>query len=264
MVRPDPPRLSILILTEDSARDACATVTALAKRMLLLVDGAVQTHRIELQPQDEDCEWTMRGNHWRSRSEFDRPRIVQLGRVIAAKLLEEDPPGFVLFHFDGDQTWVNRSLCAHLEPFEEFLRAYVEQSLDNTLRRKASRRGEEVDAEAIEQRKSAAMKRLRRLTPFYSIESWVYQNTAEARRLCAEGCGRHLELIGRWESDRGALDEEEQPKEMLCFKANHNLELASTAYPAAEVYGAGKSLAAAVDNLRRCHDLRDALVRTYS
>ncbi|HSN99559.1 MAG TPA: hypothetical protein VLS89_14795 [Candidatus Nanopelagicales bacterium] len=263
-MRSKPPRLSILILSEDGARDACDTITALAKKMLLLVDGAVQTHRIEFQPQDEDSRWAMRGNDWRSRSETDRPKIVQLGRVIAAKLLEEDPPGFVLFHFDGDQTWADRSLCKHAAQFEEFLRAYVEQNLDNTLRRRAARRGQKVDVAVVEQQKSAAMKRLLRLTPFYSIEAWVYQNTVEARKRCKEGCGLHLDLIAGWEANRGALDEVQKPKEELCLEGRHNLALASTAYPAAEVHGAGKSFAFAVENLRRCHDLREALSRTYA
>lgn len=108
------------------------------------------------------------------------------------------------------------------------------------------------------------MRRLRQLVPFYSIEAWLYQNTAEARRLCEASCGRHLDKIASWEAVRGDLDEEPQPKEQLCLRGEHNLRLATAGFPAEDALKTDKSYAAAVMDLLECPDLCTALARTYA
>jgi hypothetical protein len=261
VVTRDAPCLSLLVLTEDGAEGGCDTIAALVKKMLLLIDGACKTHRIEFKPQGEDASRAMRANLWKSTEPRDYAKIVLLGRAIAAKLLEQDEAGqtgfgFVLFHFDGDRSWSERASSENLEKFEVFVRQYVEQSVDTALRR------QKVIAANIEREKAAAMLRLRRLTPFYSIEAWLYQNTAEARRRCANACGRHLERIAAWEADRGLLDELDKPKKQLCLGADHNLGLATSGFPAEDAFKAEKSYFAAVMNLLECVDLSAALERT--
>src|SRR5580704_8756126 len=49
------------------------------------------------------------------------------------------------------------------------------------------------------------------------------------RRLCVENerCkGKHAELFARWEQDRTKLDEEVNPKKMVCFESEYNHRLA--------------------------------------
>ncbi|MFS8071802.1 MAG: hypothetical protein ACMG6S_35980 [Byssovorax sp.] len=110
----------------------------------------------------------------------------------------------------------------------------------------------------------ARMIRLRRLTPFYSIEAWLYQNTIEARRLCATACGRHLEMIKEWEEKGGALDEISKPKEVLCLKDRCSHELASHGFPYEQAFAVGKSYADTVMHLVECDELCAAIVRTYT
>lgn len=258
----DAPRLSFLILTEDSASDACKPIEALVKRMLLLVDPATQTQRIEFEPRDEAARLAMRGANWKSKpDDFGHPKLVLLGRIIAAKLLEDsDGPGFVLFHIDGDRVWAERDSSDNVQKFPGFVRDYVAQGLDAALRK---RRDKPLDEEALANVKEAALARLLRLTPFWCIEAWLYQNTALVHRLCEERCGAHLDQIKGWSEDRGALDEVSTPKKAMCFGSQHNAELARSQFPAEAVFAADKSYAEAVMALVECADLCAALARTW-
>ncbi|MGK4006896.1 hypothetical protein WMF31_30010 [Sorangium sp. So ce1036] len=256
-------RLSILVLTEDSAAGSCETIAALVKKMLLLMDSACRTHLIAFEPQDEQAQRAMRGNLWKSRNPFDRQKIVLLGRAIAAKLIE-DPIGFVAFHVDGDRRWAERASSENVPKFAEFVSTYVQPGIDNALRRQRARDALTTSDQDIARAAAAAVARLLRLTPFRSIEAWLYQNTAEARRLCQVACGRHVAKIDGWAADRGALDELEDPKAELCLGSEHHLDLAQRAFPADEVFEANKSYAAAVIGLLDCADLCAALARTHA
>ena len=257
------PRLSFLILTEDSAADACEPIEALLKRMLLFVEPAVQTHRIKFEPRDEAARSAMRGTNWKAKpDDFGHPKLVLLGRIIAAKLLEEaDAPGFVLFHIDGDTLWADRASSDNVQKFPGFVRDYVAQGLDAALRK---RRDKPLDEEALAAAKEAALARLLRLTPFWCIEAWLYQNTALVHRLCEERCGAHLDEIKRWSEDRGALDEIPTPKKAICLGSQHNAVLARSHFPAEAVFAADKSYAAAVMSLVECADLCAALAHTWA
>lgn len=251
--------LSILVLTEDSAKDAHDTIAAIAKRMLLQVDPASRTHRIEFEPQNALARRAMHGNLWKSRNPRDRQKLVDLRQTIATKLVEgalvgsESVPGFVFFHVDGDRPWAERAESENVARFAEFIRTYVEPIVADALQKKG------IVAEL-----PARMLRLRRLTPFYSIEAWLYQNTVEGRRLCADSCGRHLEMFSTWEADRSLLDEIGQPKKQVCFGEAHNLKLATAGFPAEELFRTDKSYTAAVMDLLDCRDLCTALAQTYA
>ncbi|WP_437652467.1 hypothetical protein [Sorangium sp. So ce1182] len=262
MVTGERTRLSILVLTEDSAEGSCETVAALVKKMVLLVDPACRTHLIAFEPQGDQEQRAMRGNLWKSRSPFDRQKIVLLGRAIAAKLIE-DPVGFVAFHVDGDRRWAERASSENVAQFAEFVSTYVQPSVHSALLRQRDRNALAASAQDIARATAAALARLLRLTPFRSVEAWLYQNTAEARRLCQAACGRHLAKIDAWAADRGALDELDDPKAALCLISEHHLALAQRAFPADEVFRVNKSYAAAVIGLLDCADLCAALARTH-
>ena len=109
------------------------------------------------------------------------------------------------------------------------------------------------------------MKRLIPLAPFYSIESWLYQNTAVARRICNEnGCKQHFEQFEEWERDRGQLDEMVKPKsrDFCCLGSQNNRRLAEENFPAEAALDAGKSFLDAVWSLTENTTLTNALERT--
>ena len=195
--------LSLLILTEDSASDSHETITAVVKKMLQIIVQNTQTHRIEFEPQNNKAAIAMHGNRWKSRQPRDHQKLVDLYRIIATKLVEgnSDHPGFVLFHFDGDCSWANRFSSENSNRFAEFTNRYIRPLVEGALTKKG-----------ISHELEGRMKRLYAITPFYSIEAWLYQNTSEALRICDNNCGRHKDQIRSWEADRGSLDEVVSPK----------------------------------------------------
>lgn len=96
------PLVSVLVLSEDSARDSADTLAALFRRILGDIEPSCQVHRIDFEPlQNPQAKRVMRANFWRSNEPQDQAGIELLRRTIATKLLES-PPGFVVFHSDGD------------------------------------------------------------------------------------------------------------------------------------------------------------------
>ena len=99
--------LSVLVLSEDGAKDAYETVVALAKKLFRAVDEQCQTHKIGFDSPGEEIRLAARRNTWKGTdSQHDRPRVA-LVREIATTVAQEN--SHVLFHIDGDRTWGNRS-----------------------------------------------------------------------------------------------------------------------------------------------------------
>lgn len=184
--------------------------------------------------------------------------LVDLKREMATKILEDAPPGYVLFHFDGDRPWGERERSETTRAFESF-REQLRPLIEHNLRE----RDLVSEADDIELSVTDRLHRICPLTPHYSIEAWLYQNTGRARELCEQGCGRHIEVIAEWERDRARLDELVKPK-LNCRKL-HNDELAQsfTSALADELYKLGKSFHHTVERLRTCPGLVDALRTTW-
>jgi hypothetical protein len=251
------PVLSILVLSEDSSASAHETVSLLARRMLQLVDRHSATHRIRFQPTKAGL--AVRANIWQSKKPHSL--LVDLKREIARKVLEDGIPGYVLFHFDGDCPWSEWQTSTNAKKFESFVEG-LRPLVEKNLRDRGMARGE-VDIKTLV---SDRLRRICPVTPFYSIESWLYQNTHHALELCRGGCGKHLELISQWEADRYQLDEVLKPKEQLCFGSRKNTELADgfTKQLADELYLLGQSFHATVERLQACPGLQAALRATWS
>ncbi|WP_375769534.1 hypothetical protein NR798_01220 [Archangium gephyra] len=243
-----------MALTEDSGTGAYDTVRALAKEMLKLLVPGVQTHRVNFKPlEDDNARRAMHANLWKSTNPLDQPNRLLLIRSIITELLK--PNGFVLYHLDGDRPWSEHESSENEREFKSRMLPPIEAGVRAYFQRQPH------DAAVPGER----MKRLRLLVPFYSIEAWLYQNTREARRLCEEeGCKQCPVKLAGWEEDRASLDEETKPKERLCFQDKHNAHLASSGFPARDVYDAGASFTRAVDGLLECDELTTALERTYA
>jgi hypothetical protein len=250
------PALSILVLTEDSSPQAHETISALARRMLQLVDEDTATHRIRFQP--TEARRAVHANRWQSR--HHHPELVDLKREIARKILEDEVPGYVLFHFDGDRPWSERHASTTIEKFRQFIRGLRPLVEQNLRARGLLRNGDDVDA-IVDDR----LGRVREVVPYYSVESWLYQSTARLRELCQAGCGKHLDLIGQWEADRTLLDEVRKPKEQLCIGSTKNRDLAEsiTRGLSRKLRDTRCSFHAAVERLQSCPGLQAALRSTW-
>lgn len=243
----DAPAVSVLVLTEDSGKHAHDTIAALCKKMLQLVEPACQTQRIAFEPAREDARRVVNANQWKSgKKHRDRVALVQ---TIATKLGEQN--GFVFFHVDGDCAWSQRGSTDSVEKFESLIVRAVRALLQDRDARRSPPSGADADA---------LLARLRLIMPFYSVEAWLYQNIDVAIALChAHHGGKDADRFARWKEHRHELDELPRPKDALCLQDKHNKELAERAYPAQAVYEVGASFAAAVDSLRKCKALCQAL-----
>ncbi len=238
-------RVWLLLLTEDSGRDAPATQAALVRAMLRLFAPRHDSREVALEPANDAQRQVMRGNRWDSARKEYEPQRRSLVRSIATRICQ-DNLHFVLFHYDGDLAWSDRERCPRHEVFERMIVTAVRQLVVATGR-------------TPEQQKRA-LSRLVTVIPFYSVEAWLYQNTPVAVDLCRRLYGgTHADLFDGWSHNRGELDEVIQPKRATCLEDKHNRELAEGAFPADVVYAAGKSFYETVERLRGCSGLAGVL-----
>ena len=255
--------LSVLILTEDSSPSAHDTLVPLARKLLQFVDRHARSNRIHFEPVEPEARLAVRANVWRSwkaPNPRDERSIRILRRTLATKVLEKGPPGYVLFHFDGDCSWSARELHenAHrLESFSGFIES-IRPAIQNSLRE----RNLPLDDAAM----GTYLRRICAVVPFYSIESWLYQNTEQACRMCQQRCGKHVQLIRQWERNRELLDEVVKPKQQLCIGSEENRALAETLTHqlADDLYLLEQSFHATVERLQSCPGLADALRATWA
>jgi hypothetical protein len=255
------PTLSLLVLSEDGSSHAHRTVVALTTRMLRLVDPHAQTHRIHFEPAEDSLRLGVRANlwkSWRGPNRRDQRAIRNLCRKLAAKILEEDVSTFVLFHVDGDRPWCERDTSENVVQFKAFV-----QSLRPLVEKNLRDRGLLTDKDDAQALVAERLGRICPVTPYYSIEAWLYQNTARARELCQQGCGKHVAVIDQWERDRASLDEIRKPK-LGCAKIHNDLLAESfTAALADILYALGKSFHHTVKRLQSCPGIAQALRATW-
>ncbi|HEY8378709.1 MAG TPA: hypothetical protein VIK91_19590 [Nannocystis sp.] len=230
--------LAVLLLTEDTGDDAHAVIAAVVKKVLLLMEPSLDLGRLVFARADERARAAMGFNCYKSRNPRDYDKKLRLAQAVASHLLREDCPTAVFVHIDADRRWSARDpehLCDSVFCFQ--------QEIVERVRSILAARGA---AEKIEH--------LALLVPFWSVESWLFQNTEEALRICAETHPRHesaVSLFERWRVHPEELDEQKEPKELVSFGAKYNRRLAENGFPAKRLRQLGLSFAHAVERAER-------------
>ncbi len=238
--------LVFLLVSEDRSDGALDVLESISKGLMREVCAGCSTapSRMRFDPVEGQARKAAIANRMASRKEGSRQERVTLTRAIATGLAT--PRGFVVYHMDGDVVWAKRKKSAAPDRLEEWVKQPVRQLL-------AAKKGNPA----------ALLAKLLFVCPFYSIESWLYQNGRVAKQLCSAKCGgMHVRRIDSWETDRGLLDEVDRPKEAICLGDEYNARLAREAFPFGEVIGAGKSLAATRDRFAGCNELVEGLKDT--
>lgn len=234
-------------------------MSALTKKIFLLLVPLAKTHYATFEPAEDRHRRALTGNGWKDQqTQAGEAARRQLIRSIAAHLMSR-PDASVVFHFDGDTTWTQRSTCVTSAQFERLIR----KPLIEVVRAALLKKGTTTSAAAAEALQVVA--RLLVMVPFYCIESWTYQNSPIAASLCL--CARSSDCrvsMSAWVGAPADLDELERPWEHCCLKKSHNAALAESAYPASAVYELGQSFRAVVDEWRKCSQLLEWLTRTSS
>lgn len=239
--------ISILVLTEDSGDDGDDTIATLVIAMLRKINPQADMDAIEIEPTTQaSARRSLRGNYWRTETQDAEIYRVDLVRTIANKLAEGET-SFVVFHSDGDKPWKEGKRDVKPKEFEKLIELKIRQILTDYYKNNQH----QVDA---------TMARLLLVVPFYSIESWLFQNTDEGKRLCLEKYGgKDADKFEEWASNRKKLDEVQKPKETICFRDKYNATLAKQKFPFDEAHNVGKSLKHAVATWEKCKDLKKAL-----
>jgi hypothetical protein len=242
---------SILVLSEDGGH---RVVRALSAQLLRWLDPHHQPRAIDLEPEDEGAQEAIQANLWKDKKTGDgHRRLVEIARTVATKIMT--PTGYVFIHIDADRLWKERKKnpSENLRRYLEDICLHVERHVDDLLKKQ----GRIKD-------KASVLSRVCLLSPYYSIESWLLQNTVVAKSLCHKHHrGRDVDKFEKWEQDRTLLDDVPKPKKETCLGASHNHELASTHFPAQAVHDAGRSFSESADRLRACAPLLAALAATH-
>ncbi len=244
--------LHILILSEDSGGGG-RPLRALTRSMLRLVDPSYREQRVDLEPEGEEAQRATQGNLYQGHKKPAGHRnLVTIARAVARHIFDER--SFVLFHVDADQAWKSRNTPSdNLRRFHDIVKLNVSRAVDDLLAKNTSSRG-----------KAEIMSRLHLVSPYWCIESWLYQNTVVAGALCHKHhSGRDAHRFERWEQHREELDEEDKPKAQICLHDKYNHELASQSFPGRAVYDVGKSFHETVERLRASPTLVAALAATH-
>lgn len=229
-------KLSVLVLTEDTGDDAHAVITAICTKIMFLIAPLLDERRLQFRPATKTVQAGM--NCYKSRKLRDNGKKVDLVQAIADHLLGGDGRSVVFVHVDGDRRWSERTgkhLCDNAQTFDTEILRRVRALLET--------RGQ---GDKIEQ--------LVMLVPFWSVESWLFQNTEEALRICAETHPRYKSAVShfeRWRDYPQDLDEHEQPKDSVKFGAKYNRRLAENGFPAKRLRQLGLSFAHAVERAER-------------
>lgn len=236
--------IQVLVLSEDTGRDAVATFKALLKRAVNVYD---ETGRevVVVRPGEAEEYPRVGSNFWRENSERSADGRRRLCKGIADALARGE---VVLFHTDADATWKTQNERLSKD-FDDKIRRPARRLLDDVERRNKPGAGWA----------EARLKRLIHVVPTWSVEAWTYQATHKAIELCeTQYGGRDVALFTSWEIDRASLDEVAKPKGRTCLGNKHNAELGA-AIPAAEVFALGKSFARFVESLRVLAELSDRM-----
>ncbi|WP_434421913.1 hypothetical protein [Nannocystis pusilla] len=228
----------MLLLTEDTGDDAHAVVKALVEKMLFLVEPGLDVKRLSYPRADERARKGMGFTCYKSKSPRDYAKKLSLAEAIVRHLLRSEGPALVFVHVDGDQRWSERDrehLCDNVHRFDEEILTRVRSILD---------KHGHIDV----------LERIVYVVPFWSIESWLFQNHEEALKILAETHPRYEEALARfeeWQRQPHVLDEQPYPKDVVRFQAKYNRRLAENRFPARKVKDLGLSFAAAVRRLEQ-------------
>jgi hypothetical protein len=241
------PVARVLVLTEDRSRTGNQTIQTILRIILTYIAPTADVSGVELSPiPNSMAASVLPGNIWKSaKKTADQGRVDLVNRIATQLALGH----FVVHHIDGDRTWSERDMSENVRLYRD----RIERSVRRTLRDSKKLRGPELDE---------YMSRFLRLVPFWCIEAWLFQNTEEATRRCPGGDHQCPTRLSEWKGDRGKLDEERTPKELLCFGSKHNLQLATEDFPTDAVMSAQKSFAAALALVGSCAPLMQRLQPT--
>lgn len=236
-----PPKLHILLLTEDSGANGFDTVKEIVRHSLLHCNPSTQTHLITYTPANDSAKQALRANNWKNKTHRN---TVDLLREMATHVAKDVGP--IIFHYDGDTAWDQRSESANTQKFQEIILSRLCLFLQSMPNKHGSKYSSE-DAEEL-------VKNVIQMVPFYSIEAWLFHNQEQLKSIYREiYTGQNTEqdqkTLQHWQDKPTILGNTDQPKEQLSIRDEYNLQLAKHNFPADLLYGLNQSYTVFVTDL---------------
>jgi len=233
---------TLVIYTEDSSKDADATMRALVERLLYRLEPNVQVHRVELRSALGDARAAAAAQRWKGQDARGEGLRRALANELARRLVMGD---FVVFHYDGDKAWDGQPGSPHDGAVAELYR--------------------EIHGHVEARGKGAGLLAgFLRLVPFYSVESWLYLNRKAVVDLV--NAGRPLQegldwLDAHLDDDLG-YDGVKKPKDACPLGAKCNRTLAEQQWSAATAAASSPSWRQVEADWTSCAGLMTALRQT--
>ncbi|KIG16957.1 hypothetical protein DB30_03941 [Enhygromyxa salina] len=231
--------VAVLLLTEDNSKWAFETIEQLCRRIFDLLAPQVASGEWLTFAPVNDAARAEATAAWKSKKPRDHAKVLRLCRQIAEQVLRSD--GFVFFHVDSDVTW-GQDRSHNLDTFDEVIRGKVRAIVRGHF---AKIDGDGAHGPRVE----CAMSKLITLTPYYSIEAWLFANVAQLRKLGVTGA-----VLDAWEADLSKLEQTIKPKQRLSISTRHYPTLARELKPA-NLYHLGSSFFETVNRAGACGSL---------
>jgi hypothetical protein len=208
--------MKVIIFSEDGSEKTFRAIQKIFKASLRLTSNSALSQLVEVLPRDDGKQAILSGNKWRSTASRDQREITELCRAIADEISKEKV--FIVFHFDGDKAWSERT------------QSTIASEFDNKIERRV--RAILVDKKTDEAEISRRLKHLIRMTPFYCIESWLYQNTAHSCSLLDKYFqGEKKDVCEKWSKNRPSIDEILMIWSFIPLGKRFNLDLSENGWP---------------------------------
>jgi hypothetical protein len=244
VVRPEGQEVKLWVYTEDSGEASWEVIRRLLPRLLLLVDGLTQTHRLRVLRAEGGPRDAMNAHRWRGRDRRGEALRRELVRELVARLRHDE---LVVFHHDGDCPWAGGPGSPDHDPAVE--------GLFDELRRALTAKGPAPG--------EGPLPGLLRLVPHASIEAWLYLHAEKVERLAAQGKAEAA-AARVWLAEQlgpEGLDHVDQPKDSCPLRDKHNPALAD-GWPAERAAQRSPSLRHTVEAWRADPRLRRKLTAT--
>ncbi len=223
-------KLKIIIITEDAADDSFVTLKNIINSILKNNFSNFQTHIIDYEFPEKHKD-IMKANLWTDKKPGNK--ITSFKRKLNSYI--NDTNTYVFWHFDGDKKWKDSKLGKStkiLDQFQKFV-------------------------EPIKSRNKDLIDKIFLLVPFYSIESWLYQNDNALKKLDKKAVSEILEM------DDSNLDEIFKIKENFKLGSEANFELSKN-FPYQKAYDVKKSFHHSVENIFSNSNFVDRVELTQS
>lgn len=235
-----------IVLTEDSGSDSFAVVSGVLKKIFHFIDPSCRTHTLNLHPTENSVQEIVHANIWKSDAKEHRDKIGELHRYLARQVAMGN---VIFFHFDGDVAWARRLESENVIKFSKRIRAEVLKLLS------ANPKTRDNAKECID--------RLVEMTPFYSIESWLFQNIDRAKMICLHNkYDKDINEFYYFEKNRHDVDEVLEIKNKMSFTSKHNFELVN-GFPVDIVYSLNKSFCSFVCKCAFSDKILELIEDTY-